>query len=275
MKIQHNIKHTSCKWQSFTLIERFMKRTHLSRNRADITEKPARGQVKQYCFTLIELLVVIAIIAVLAGLLFPALNRGLITSRKSSCSGNLRQVNLAMQLYVSDYNEYIPCNYKDGYYIDKMDAYLKNKQVLTDCRTKNAPDSYHSTGYGKEPYSTYNVSYGAALYTLPMSEYKKISRITYPSRKITFGDSQTYKQSGATSSQSNNAVIITYSGMYSPDFRHGKQANFVFVDGRTKSLPKFYNNDNRLFFWGHLIGISEILSPNIVGFHDQYLISGI
>ena len=45
MKIQHNIKHTSCKWQSFTLIELLMKRAHLSRNRADVTEKPAHGQV--------------------------------------------------------------------------------------------------------------------------------------------------------------------------------------------------------------------------------------
>ena len=56
---------------------------------------------KQF-FTLIELLVVIAIIAVLAGMLLPALNNTRVTSRTVKCKHQLKQVALSYYQYVSD-----------------------------------------------------------------------------------------------------------------------------------------------------------------------------
>src|SRR5438093_6738421 len=57
-------------------------------------------------FTLMELLVVIAVIALLASLLLPALSRAKSSAKSARCKSNLRQLGLALNMYLGDFSKY-------------------------------------------------------------------------------------------------------------------------------------------------------------------------
>ena len=100
-------------------------------------------------FTLIELLVVIAIIAILAAILFPVFAQAREKARQTACLSNNRQMSVAVNMYVQDYEAFPLYSYTTGNerWHTILNPYMKSEGIRV-CPTAAVPYHFRNLSYG-------------------------------------------------------------------------------------------------------------------------------
>jgi prepilin-type N-terminal cleavage/methylation domain-containing protein/prepilin-type processing-associated H-X9-DG protein len=191
-------------------------------------------------FTLIELLVVITIIGILVGLLLPAIGAAREASRRSTCSSNLKQIDLAILNFVHVKHGAFPADSRSGpgTWVNSIAKYMESQGQIRLCPTDPQSDQRYSAG------STSFVINEYVSYAVPGAA-RNINGIPATSKTfIMFEAANTrdpvmapdYCHSSTWFSQQNIAAkqVLPQIEADLQINRHGGSANYAYADGHVE-----------------------------------------
>jgi prepilin-type N-terminal cleavage/methylation domain-containing protein len=172
----------------------------------------SKSRIKRAGFTIIELLVVIAVIAVILSLLIPGLGKARAMAKRMKCASNLRQIDVAMRLYLGDNKDTYPCaqdpvrnpniwlwmgrgwrGFVAPYFGGKID--VNNPSVLLCPADNTEPNKYEATSYSysmafyHSPQQINDMNSYAYNYQNPQPSVPQESdRVATPGKKIIVGE---------------------------------------------------------------------------------------
>ncbi len=217
---------------------------------------PARSGRLRHGFTLIEMLIVLAVIGLLAALLFPVFQSVRQAAHVTACASNLRQINLAINLYAADNNDFYPRAGIPGVectWLDRIAPYVKAEGVF-DCPSfekSGVPRDTRSCpprAKDAEPINTEDSYFGSYdMNSLPRRF--RARRFSHPTSTILLLDGDGGFVSPGTDYEDGTGPTLTTKAVLrnGVNIRHNDGSNVLWADGHVKWLSLQKMTERRLW----------------------------